>query len=146
MKRTKSRKCIKPIYRSLSHKGNTWTNVKYAIQCTSIINLQKTKHIFQKIGFKVVKEENDKFHHTFLYPPRSIHFMIILSLGKATMIKGDFRKHSRVGTHLGFKVTRKKRVEMEKILCSEKTMIVKKPDETSLFLQLPCGEIIEFSG
>ena len=148
MKSTLKRKCRRHPHYSLTHKGNTWTRIKYAIQCENIKELQETKRIFQKIGFRVAEEENDTFHHTFLYPPAFIgkHFMIILSLGKHIFRKKFHVGDARVGTHLGFKVTPEKRRQMERLLCNEKIMIVDKPDEISLFIQLPCGEIIEFSG
>lgn len=123
----------------LKHKGNTFTRVKYAMQCKTLSILKRTKKILQELGFKLVKEEKTGFKHTFL---TFSSFLVILSIGRA---KTQKLNHPRVGSHLGFKVSKKKLYELYK-LCNYKAIIVKKPDETSFFIELPCGEILEFSG
>ena len=65
------------------------------------------------------------------------------------MGKGNQQKISnnyRVGPHLGFKVNKKILNYLYHLTKKFKTMMVKKPDEISLFIELPCGEVIEFSG
>uniref|UniRef100_A0A6C0HU12 Uncharacterized protein n=1 Tax=viral metagenome TaxID=1070528 RepID=A0A6C0HU12_9ZZZZ len=122
----------------LGHKGNTFTRVKYAMQCSTLSILKKTKKILQELGFKLVKEEKDKFKHTFL---TFSSFLIILSIGKSNTQK---LTHPRVGSHLGFKVSKKTLHKLS--TCKYNSMIVEKPDETSFFIELPCGEVLEFSG
>lgn len=121
----------------LKHKGNTFTKVKYAMQCKTISILKKTKKILQEMGFKLIKEEHTGFKHTFL---TFSSFLIILSIGKPNTQK---LTHPRVGSHLGFKVSKKKLHKLYEF-CNN-SMIVEKPDETSFFIKLPCGEILEFS-
>lgn len=123
----------------LEHKGNTFTRVKYAMQCKTLFILKKTKKLLQELGFKLVKEEHTGFKHTFL---TFSSFLIILSIGHP---KTQKLTHPRVGSHLGFKVSKKKLHELYQF-CKYNAMIVEKPDETSFFIKLPCGEILEFSG
>ena len=123
----------------LRHKGNTFTRVKYAMQCKTVSILKKTKKILQELGFKLVKEEQSGFKHAFL---TFSSFIIILSIGNP---KTQKLNHPRVGSHLGFKVSKTKLRELYQF-CKYKSIIVEKPDETSFFIELPCGEILEFSG
>ncbi len=148
---SQKKKCRSTKTLKLNHLGNTWTKLKYAIHCANYDSLNQTLIILENIGFKVVHRENDTLSHTMLYPPTFIiryqsEFMIVLSISdKLNDNKIDF-KHGRQVSHLGFKVSLKHLNIIRDNLCHIIPILkVDKPDEISLFIQLPCGEVFEFS-
>ena len=136
----------------LTHKGNTFTKVKYAMHCPSHADLEKTLIILSAIGFNVTASEGPPVYHTFVYPPKSFGldsdaFMFIL-------IVADDGNHQKVNTltgrqgpHVGFKLPSTQLLNRTKAAtCSmTQTLQVCKPDEVSLFVEVPCGEELEFS-
>lgn len=135
----------------LFHLGNTITTIKYAMHCKNEDNYHRTINILKKIGFTIKLKEDDELKHTFLYPPDFFNlspdsFMFIL------IIKDDGNNQKlitgkpSIGPHIGFKVKKSVLKYLIEITYDEKIMIVNKPDETSLFIELPCGEVIEISG
>jgi hypothetical protein len=132
------------------HKGNTYFPIKYAIHCKNINSLQKSVEILQKIGFKIFKRENYGMYHTFLTPPSNIvkannfYFVIVIKNGGN---KQTLKNNKVQGPHIGFKLKSLKTFDaIYKNICNiTRTIIIDKPDEKSLFVDLLCGDIIEFS-
>ena len=135
----------------LEHKGNSWTDLKYAMHCIDDTVYTNTVNLLLKIGFTIIHQEKDQDKHTFLYPPESFGllpgtFMFIL------IIKNDGNNNklisgqAQMGPHIGFRVNKSVLEDLIIKMNDEKIMIVKKPDETTLAVELPCGEILEFSG
>jgi hypothetical protein len=141
----------------LEHRGNSWTNLKYSMHCSTDENHTNTIEILEKIGFKVIHKETDKDKHTFLDPPESFGllpgtFMFIVIIkedGNQNKLK---KGQGQMGPHFGFRVSKAVledliiRLQADRIVENDKMMIVKKPDETTFVIELPCGEVIEFSG
>ena len=133
-----------------SHKGNSWFSLKYAIHCKNLRILKKAVKILKKIGFKVLKQEKFGIDHIFLQPPpeilKSQNFMFVLVVsngGNNHTVKNNIVQ----AAHIGFKLKSIKTFEdIHKKICNiTKTIIINKPDEKSLFVDLLCGEVIEFS-
>ena len=133
-----------------SHKGNSWFSLKYAIHCKNIGVLKKAVEILEKIGFTIIKQEKSGIHHTFLRPSSQIlkskNFMFILVVsngGNKNTVKNTIVQDA----HIGFKLNNIKTFDhiYNKICNITKTVVIDKPDEKSLFVDLLCGEIIEFS-
>jgi len=131
------------------HKGNSYFPIKFAIHCRNKIKFKNLLHILKLIGFKIFKKEKTDEFHTFLLPPSYFNinnFYLVLVKNKNSN-KQTIKFKNKQGPHLGFLIKSKKKLyELYYLLCNKtKTLIVDKPDEISLFIDLICGEIIEIS-
>ena len=133
-----------------AHLGNTFSDVKYTLHCASQQVLDKCVDILLAVGFRVGKRETTGMMHTFMFPPRA--FMREGTFQYVLVIKPD-GNDQRVayatvqGVHVGFRTTPAHMEEIRRRTCTlTEVVVVKKPDEDSLFLQLPCGEFIEIAG
>lgn len=131
------------------HRGNSFFPIKYAIHCKNLKTLQKSVEVLKNIGFKIFRKENYGMYHTFLKPPTNIvkskNFYFILVVKKGGN-KQTLKNNKVQGPHLGFKLNSLKTFNsIYKNLCNiTKTIVINKPDEKSLFVDLLCGEILEF--
>jgi hypothetical protein len=131
------------------HNGNSYYPIKYAIHCKN-----KKKHsliieILQKIGFTIFNKETFGLDHTFLKPPKSFnlknfYFVIVVKKGGN---KQTVKLRNVQGPHIGFRINSKMLFnKIHKSICDlTKTIIIDKPDEYSLFIDLSCGEILEIA-
>ena len=149
MKSKKIKKCTTKTLKN-KHKGNSFFPIKYAIHCKNISTLQKSIEILENIGFKIFKRERYGMYHTFLKPSSSIiksnNFYFVLVIKKGG--NNQSLKFNKVqGPHLGFKLNSLKTFNtIYKNTCNiTKTIIIDKPDERSLFIDLMCGDILELS-
>ena len=149
MKTKKIKKCYNKTIKN-KHRGNTFSDIKYAIHCKNMYILKKSIEILENIGFKIFKRERYGMYHTFLKPSSKIlnsnNFYLVLVIKKG----GNNQKvitDKIQGPHLGFKIKNSKIFESiyNKICNITKTILIDKPDEKSLFIDLLCGEIIELS-
>ena len=142
--------CVRPPLTN-AHLGNTLTDVKYAMHCSTPGILNQCVTILEAVGFTVFKRETTGMLHTFMHPPsdfmRNGTFMYVLVVkpgGNNQKLNLDSNVQ---GVHVGFRTTLDKLEGIRHKVCNlTNTLAVVKPDETSLFIELPCGEVAEVVG
>lgn len=143
---------------SNEHRGNTRTAVKYAIHCATPEIHKKTLSILSKIGFELKGQETPynvategSMLHTFLDPPTA--FGIPPGMIRLVVVVHPDVNHQTInktsnvqGPHLGLRVTldtfKRVAADLTTEFC-DITLIVEKPDESSMFIDLGCGEVLE---
>lgn len=72
----------------------------------------------------------------------SFHFVLTVSENQSITDTLD-----PVDRHVGFRTTHRVLDELRMRICNRvKNLVVEKPDESCLFVLLPCGEVIEITG
>lgn len=141
--------CDSPILKN-DHPGNTYSEIKYALHCDTSEIMEKTIKILEAMGFRIRHQEIDAIRHTFLTAPRqlvsagSFHYAVVLKAGgnRQTLIDGNVQS-----VHLGFRTSPSHMERIQKSVCAlTNTRLITKPDESSLFIELPCGEVVEIVG
>lgn len=133
-----------------AHPGQTFSDVKYALHCETLDVLERCVVILRAIGFEVFKRETTGIHHTFMRPPAD--FMRRGTFQYVLVVKPDgnhqtIRDSAVQGVHLGFRTSNMRVEAIRRRVCElTKTIVIEKPDETSLFIELPCGEVVEVVG
>jgi hypothetical protein len=141
--------CDRPVLWN-EHRGNTFSEIKYAMHCDTEEVLDASVRILSRIGFIMKNQETDDLKHTFMVAPRwlvpqgSFHYVLVIKPGGNTQQLLDGKVQS---VHLGFRTTIPALRQIHRRICSiTDSTLIDKPDESSLFIQLPCGEVIEIAG
>lgn len=146
----KRKRQYKKVTLKNKHYGRSIYSIKYAIHCKNKIAHTKTVKILKKIGFHVFRKENYGLYHTFLELPKYIKdankFMLVIVINADGNNQKILNKSTQ-GPHLGFVIKNMRSWKRIVNISSKitKTIVINKPDEKSLFIELSCGEIIEFS-
>ena len=137
------------------HKGNSGTLVKYAAHANTMQKLNKSVNILEDLGFVIrLDERGIPPHHVILdqpkwmKPDKSFQYIIIVQEdGNAQRINPT---SSRQGCHVGLRISSSRVLRKLADKFSTKNtaciLLINKPDELSMFIQLPCGEVLEISG